>query len=262
MIPSRGSRSSPLGRQERFILALLLLLAAAAWAVTIQQSSNSSIGMGLTMGFSGPLFLGIWIVMMIAMMFPSGAPMFLMFSRIARGKRERGQSFVPTWVFVASYLAVWSASGVIAYLVASEIQSAGMGNMWLQNNGPRLAGLLFLAAGLYQLSPLKTTCLAKCQSPLSFIMTSWRDGYGGAVRMGVSHGLFCLGCCWLLFAILFPLGIMNIAAMAVVAIVVFAEKTISSGLVVTRLLAAGLMGYGALIVALPQLLPLATSGMS
>ena len=207
------------------------------------------------MGLSASVFLAVWVVMMAAMMFPSVAPMVMLFSRISRGKREVGQSFVPTWVFVGSYLAVWAASGLVAFVAATQLQDAAMGNMWLTDNGPRLAGAVFVAAGLYQLSPLKSVCLAHCRSPLAFLLTSWKEGYLGAVDMGVKHGLFCLGCCWLLFIILFPLGIMNVAAMAVVAALIFAEKIVPQGLVVARGLGVALIAYGLLVAVLPQALP-------
>lgn len=250
---------APIKRAQVVILGLLILLTAIAWIVVIEQST-SMMGMGLTMGMSAPFFIGIWIVMMAAMMFPSAAPMIVMFSRVTAGKKAAGGSFVPTWVFVASYLAVWAAAGVVAYLIASWLDSLAMSDMWLSEHGARLAGALFVAAGVYQLSPLKSACLARCRTPLTFLLTSWRDGYGGAIRMGSGHGLFCLGCCWLLFAILFPLGIMNIAAMAVVTALDFLEKIAPRGLWIARGLGGALIGYGALVLLVPEALPGAISG--
>jgi predicted metal-binding membrane protein len=115
-------------------------------------------------------------------------------------------------------------------------------------------GILFLA-GLYQLSPLKQLCLGRCRTPLQFVLGSWRDGAQGAVRMGMEHGLFCLGCCWLLFAILFPLGVMNIAIMAAITLLIFAEKSLPIGELVGRIAAAALIGYGVLVMLAPHLLP-------
>lgn len=241
--------------QEWALLTVLLGLAAVAWVITTYESGRGSMEMSPTMGVTWPVFLAIWVAMMIAMMFPSAAPMIMVFSRVARGKREQGQAFVPTSVFVVAYLAVWTASGAIAYVVASQIQDAAMGNMWLQDNGSRLAGAVFVAAGLYQLTPLKSICLSKCQSPFSFILTSWRDGYRGAIEMGARHGLFCLGCCWLLFAILFALGIMNIAAMAVLSGLILAEKVLPWGMLVARALGVALVLYGLLVAVSPALLP-------
>ena len=207
------------------------------------------------MGMAIPLFLAAWVAMMVAMMFPTAAPMIMMFATVSAGKRQRGQSFVPTWIFVGSYLLVWIAFGALAYGVAVGADALSRQSMWVMDNAPRLGGILFLAAGIYQLSPLKNVCLAKCRSPLSFILTAWRDGHAGAVRMGLTHGAYCLGCCWLLFVILFPLGIMNIAAMVALTLLIFAEKSLPVGQLAGRLASAALIGYGALVIFVPQALP-------
>lgn len=202
-----------LQRERTFILALLLILAAASWAVLIWQSSMmNSMGMGLTMGMGATLFLAIWVVMMVAMMFPTAAPMILTFHRIQAGKRERGDTFVATWIFIAAYMVVWTLAGVAAYLGALGAEALATWAALSSTTAARIGGAILVAAGLYQLSPLKDLCLSKCRTPIAFIMTSWRDGATGAMRMGLLHGVYCLGCCWLLFALLFPLGMMNIAA--------------------------------------------------
>jgi predicted metal-binding membrane protein len=121
---------------------------------------------------------------------------------------------------------------------------------------------VLIAAGLYQLTPFKDLCLSKCRTPITFIMTSWRDGAAGALRMGLLHGAYCLGCCWLLFVILFPLGIMNIAAMAGISLVIFAEKTLPWGRVAARATAAALVAYGVVVIAAPQVLPTFPEGSS
>jgi predicted metal-binding membrane protein len=198
----------------------------------------------------------MWVVMMIAMMFPTAAPMILMFTRIAAGKRERGQAFVPTWVFVAAYLLIWTLFGVIAYIIAVALESLAVQTMWLMDNAVRIGGLVLVLAGLYQLSPLKRVCLSKCRSPLSFVMSSWRDGYGGAFRMGLEHGAYCLGCCWLLFVILFPLGVMNVAVMALLTLLIFAEKSLTIGTRIAQLVAVVLIIYGLLVVFMPSMMPL------
>jgi predicted metal-binding membrane protein len=213
-----------------------------------------------TAGMEAPLFLAMWVAMMVAMMFPTAAPMILTFATVQRGKQARGQAFVPTWVFVLAYLLVWTAFGVAAYGAALVAEALAMRSPWLMDNGPRIGGLLLVLAGLYQLSPLKTACLSKCRTPLSFIMTSWRDGYGGAFRMGLEHGWYCTGCCWLLFLILFPLGVMNIAAMVLLTALIFAEKSLPVGPQVARGAAVALIVYGAMVIAMPGLLP-GTEGM-
>jgi len=146
-----------------------------------------------------------------------------------------------------AYLLVWSLCGVVAYFLAVGIEQVAAQSMWLMTNAARLGGVVLVVAGLYQLSPLKHACLAKCRTPLQFILSSWRDRYGGAFRMGLEHGAYCLGCCWLLFVILFPLGIMNIAVMALVTLLIYAEKSLSIGQQIGRLAGVGLIAYGVLM---------------
>lgn len=242
--------SYPLLRERSLILGTLLLLAAAAWAVLIWQSRMvDDEDMGLTMGMSASLFIAIWAAMMVAIMFPTAAPMILTFARVQASNKERGRLIVPTWLFVSSYLLLWIASGVLAYVAASVGDSLADDSMWLMDNASRIGGVVLVLAGLYQLSPLKTTCLGKCRTPMSFILGSWRDGRGGAVRMGLEHGVYCFGCCWLLFVILFPLGMMNIAAMAVITAVIFAEKSFVLGPRVAQVAALVLIVYGAVVIA-------------
>jgi len=246
-----------LQRERYLILGGLLILSALAWVFLIWQARMMrSQAMGLTMGMSALLFISIWIVMMVAMMFPTAAPMILMFSKIYTSKRQQELPFVPTWVFVSAYLLVWSLCGVVAYPLAVGIEQLAGQSMWLMENAARLGGVVLLVAGLYQLSPLKDICLSKCRTPLQFILSSWHDGYGGAFRMGLEHGAYCLGCCWLLFVILFPLGIMNIAVMALVTALIFAEKALPIGRQISKLAGVGLIVYGVLVIFLPAALPM------
>ena len=252
------ANASPLPRQRKLILGLLLILAAASWALLIWQSvamNSQAIGMGLTMGMSAVLFIAIWVVMMIAMMFPTAAPMILMFTTVYAGKRQLGQAFVPTWVFVSAYLLIWTLFGLVAYPLALGAETLAGQSMWLMNNAPRIGGAFLVVAGLYQLSPLKHLCLSKCRTPLQFILGSWRDGYGGAFRMGFVHGAYCLGCCWFLFVILFPLGIMNIAVMALLTALIFAEKSVPLGRKISQITGIVLIFYGVLVVLVPAALP-------
>ncbi len=240
-----------LPRQRNLILGALLLLAAGAWALLLRQAAmGDAMAMGasgLTMGMAAPLFLAIWILMMVAMMFPAAAPMILMFATIARGKRQRAQPFAPTWLFVSAYLLVWSVAGIAAYLLAMGIELLAAADPSLTMYGAQAGGAILILAGIYQLSPLKHVCLAKCRSPLQFVLSSWRDGYGGAFRMGLAHGVYCLGCCWLLFLILFPLGVMNIAIMAVLTALIFAEKSLPLGQRIGQVAAGVLIVYGVVL---------------
>jgi len=247
--------SYPLPRERNLILGSLLVLAVAAWGLLIWQAAMMDGEMSLTMGMSAPLWIALWIAMMVAIMFPTAAPMIMMFARIHTKRAERGQTFVPTWVFAGSYLIVWALAGVLAYGAAAGDELADQ-SMWIMDNAARIGGVLLIAAGVYQLSPLKYVCLNKCRSPFSFILNSWRDGYGGSFRMGLEHGVYCLGCCWLLFAILFPLGMMNIAVLALITLLIFAEKSTPFGRHVAALAAVALIAYGILVVFVPDALPM------
>ena len=241
-------------RQRNAILVTLLALAAAGWIVFLNQARqpmgmHAAMGPDLTMGRSWPLFLAMWVAMMVAMMFPAAVPMVLMYGRMKRSD--------PTSIalFTGSYIALWFAFGVVAYLLSAMVESAASGSEWVATNWGRVGGVLLVLAGVYQLTPLKDICLRHCRTPLSFVMTRWRDGRAGAVRMGLAHGLYCMGCCWLLFLILIPLGVMNVAAMVAVALVVFAEKALPHGRGVGLLAAVVMIVYGVAVAAHPALLP-------
>jgi predicted metal-binding membrane protein len=178
-----------------------------------------------------------------------------MFTTVYAGKRQKSQAFVPTWVFVSAYLLIWTLFGLVAYPLALGAERLAGQSMWLMNNAPRIGGAFLVVAGLYQLSPLKHMCLAKCRTPFQFILSSWRDGYGGAFRMGFVHGAYCLGCCWFLFVLLFPLGIMNIAVMALLTVLIFAEKSVPLGRQISQIVGVALISYGVLVVLVPALLP-------
>jgi predicted metal-binding membrane protein len=198
------------------------------------------------------LFLAIWVVMMVAMMFPSVAPMVLVHARIVR---SRGEGAVPTISFVAGYLVVWTAAGLVPLAVieilGSSIASPLSG--WL----PRLGGAVILLAGAFQFTPLKHACLRACRSPLSFLMThDFGGGAPAAARAGMSHGAFCLGCCWALMAVLAVLGLMNLAWMAVFAIVFFLEKNWRQGVVLSRAVGAACIVIGGAVLVRPDVLGL------
>jgi predicted metal-binding membrane protein len=258
----------PLARPRAVILYALLVLAALGWGLVIWQAGNDSsmsmsmamrgegeAGLDLTMGMAAPLFLATWVAMMVAMMFPAAAPMILLFDRVERGKREAGRSYVPTMYFVGAYLAIWTVFGVLAFALAGGVERLAIDADWITGQWARIGGVLLIAAGLYQLTPLKDVCLSKCQSPMSFLRTSWRDGKVGAVQMGLLHGGYCVGCCWLLFVILLPLGVMNVAAMIVIALLVFGEKTLPVGHRLARVAALVLVVYGAIVILFPDAFP-------
>jgi predicted metal-binding membrane protein len=257
---AKASAVLPLTAQRNAILVLLLVFAASAWGMLAWHATEPGMEMAMatsspTMGLRAPLFLAIWVTMMVAMMFPTAAPMILAFNKVQADRRNRGRAFVPTWLFVAGYMVVWTLAGLVAYLGALAAEEAAMRSGLSATTAARIGGAILIAAGLYQLTPLKDICLSKCRTPLGFIMTSWRDGMLGALRMGLVHGGWCLGCCWLLFVILFPLGMMNIAAMAAITALIFAEKSMSWGRWAARFVAAVLVIYGATVIANPDALP-------
>jgi predicted metal-binding membrane protein len=250
------TRVYPLPRERNLILASLLIVTAVAWALLLWGSAQAGTAMGgLTMGLGGPLFVVVWVVMTVAMMFPSAAPMILTFAQISAGKRRHGRAFIPTWIFVGAYLLIWAFSGVLAYGAALLVTQTAGQVPWVADHAARFGGLLLVLAGVYQLTPLKHACLTKCRTPRQFIMTSWRDGDTGAFRMGLEHGLFCLGCCWLLSVILFPLGIMNIAAMASITLAIFAEKTLPGGFLTSQATGGALIVFGLFVLVMPAALP-------
>jgi predicted metal-binding membrane protein len=254
----------PLAAPRIIIPVSLAALAVIGWIVVIRQAAadpsmpmhgEDAMGLDLTMGMTAPLFLSMWIAMMVAMMFPAAAPMILLFDRIERGKRDAGRSYVPTAYFVGAYVAVWSAFGAFAFAFAFGVDRLAADTDWVAGNWARVAGFLLVAAGLYQLTPLKQVCLSKCQTPMSFLMTSWRNGKRGAIQMGLVHGGYCLGCCWLLFVVLVPLGVMNIAAMIVITLLVFGEKCLPVGNRLARVAALVLVVYGLVVAVVPSALP-------
>jgi predicted metal-binding membrane protein len=217
-------------RERALILAALLGLSALSWAyLALWQSAAEGAGMA-GMGAPGAapsrLALGVdflmWCIMMAGMMLPSAAPMILTFATISRRRRARGELFVPTSLFAAGYLLVWAGFSLLAAAVN-----------WAFGQGPAasplLGGLVFLAAGAYQLTPLKNVCLAKCRSPFEFLLFRWRERRMGALAMGLDHGFYCLLCCWLLMALLFVGGAMNLLWAAAIAAFVFVEKGLPQG---------------------------------
>jgi predicted metal-binding membrane protein len=190
----------------------------------------------------------MWTVMMVGMMVPSAAPMVLAFAAINRKRAERGGPYVPTTVFLGGYLLAWTAFSAVAAGAQWALYHASLLNPHSQTVGPWLAGLLLLSAGAFQLSPAKDACLASCRSPLGFLMTEWRDGSRGALRMGLRHGMACIGCCWLLMALLFVAGVMNLLWVAFIAAYVFVEKVLPWGRSVARLGAAGCAVAGVALI--------------
>jgi predicted metal-binding membrane protein len=231
------------------LIALLLALAAAAWWWTSDQMSGMDDGPWTGLGTLG-WFVGVWIVMMAAMMFPSVAPTVALYSRMTRQR-----SPVLPLLFTSGYLLVWTAAGATAFaLAAVGDRIAGDVLAW-DSAGRWVAGGTLIVAAVYELTPLKDACLGKCRSPLGYLLGSWRDGARGAVRMGAGHGAWCVGCCWALMASLFALGLMSLGWMAFIAALIAAEKTLPWRRTATYGTAAILLCLGVLLLAAPDALP-------
>ena len=223
----------------------LLLLAAVAWAMTGDRMGGMDAGPGTDLGGLG-FWVTAWVVMMAAMMFPSIAPMVLMYARIEEGKRERDQRVQAgtTALFVAGYLVTWAVAGLVGYALIEGVRALDIGFLAWDSGGPYVAGAVIVAAGIYQLTPMKDACLRRCRSPMGFLLTSWRPGRTGALKMGMEHGGWCVGCCWGLMAALFALGVMSIGWMVMIAALIAIEKLLPWKAVANRSIALLLVVLG------------------
>ncbi len=231
------------------VAPIVLAAAIVAWLVTIERMRGMDAGPGTDLGGLG-WYVGIWVTMMAAMMLPSVMPMVLFFARVSH---ERGKA--PTLVFVAGYFAVWTAYGLVAYGLYRFVRALDLGFLGWDRQGPLLAGAAVAAAGLYELTPLKETCLRHCRTPLHFVLHGWRDGWAGALRMGAEHGGYCVGCCWGLMVILFALGVMSLFWMAVIGALIFAQKVLPFGFRLVRPLALAFVAFGIWIAVSPGTVP-------
>jgi predicted metal-binding membrane protein len=200
-----------------------------------------------TAGYAALMF-AMWWVMMAAMMLPSAAPILLLFARLNRNARG-DRPYAPTGIFALGYLAAWGLFSAIATLLQWALESVGLLSPMMTTTSWRLGGAIVIAAGLWQITPLKNVCLRHCRSPLGFLMQGWRPGWGGAFRMGAEHGAFCLGCCWFLMGLLFFGGVMNLFWIAGLALYVLIEKTIPIGDWVGRFAGIGLAAWGIWLLA-------------
>jgi predicted metal-binding membrane protein len=266
-------------RDRLVVIAGLLVVIAAAWTWILLGAGtgmNASEGLSDTPGMSGMngmsgmgsiagmrsalapavwtpsyagLILSMWWVMMIAMMLPSAAPMLLLFARINRKERSGGRPYVPTAVFAGGYLCVWAGFGAATTALQWYLERIGLLSSTMATSSLWLGAAILVAAGAWQLTPIKSVCLRHCRSPLSFLSHSWRPGYLGAFRMGLGHGAYCLGCCWFLMSLLFFGGIMNLYWIIGLAIFILSEKTMPMGQWFGRIIGIGLVAWGGLLIA-------------
>ena len=234
------------------LIALLLVLAAVGWWWTVDEMQGMDGGPWTHPGALA-WFVGVWVVMMAAMMFPSVAPTVALYSRMTKSR-----SPVAPLLFTSGYLVAWTGVGALAVVVATAGGRVSGDLLAWERAGRWIAGATLIAAAAYELTPLKDVCLGKCRSPLGFLLSSWRSGGSGALQMGARHGAWCIGCCWALMASLFALGVMSVVWMAVVAGLIAFEKLIPSRRAATYGTAAVLFALGVLLVAAPDTIPALT----
>ena len=235
-------------RAQWGLVVLLFALAGAAWWWTVELMRGMDNGPWTGLGTFG-WFLGVWVVMMAAMMFPSVAPTIALYARMS------GKSRLLPLVFTGGYLVTWVGAGVVAFLIGVAASHAAAGELaWGRAGRPVAGAMLILAAG-YELTPLKNVCLGKCRSPLGTLLGSWRSGGSGALRMGAKNGAWCVGCCWALMASLFALGVMSVTWMAIVAGFIAVEKILPWRRTATYGTASVLLALGVLVLVAPEALP-------
>ena len=250
-----------LKRDRVVVLAGIVSITALCWVYLVRMAhamADMPMSMGDAMALTQvqpwtaayfTMMLVMWIVMMIGMMTPTAAPMVLVFARFNRTRQERGQPFVPTGAFLAGYLLVWTAFSLAATLLQWALDQAALLSPMMVSNSPAFGGGILIAAGVFQLTPAKNACLAHCRSPMQFFMEGWRDGVGGALRMGLEHGTYCMGCCWILMCLLFFGGVMNLVWIATITIFVLIEKIAPHGLAIGRVTGVALVAGGLFVIA-------------
>ena len=236
------------------LLSWVYVLVGAGMGISAFEMTRMSGGaMGMMMPaqwsreYAGVMFL-MWWVMMIAMMLPSATPMVLLFAMVNRKQKEKGNAYVPTVLFASAYLAVWAWFSVVAVALQWGLEATALLSPMLVSTSAFLGGGLLLAAGIYQLTPIKQACLKHCRSPLQFMMSHWRSGRRGAFRMGVEHGAYCVGCCWFLMGLLFFGGVMNLYWIGGLAVFVLLEKTIPAGHWIGYVVGIALIVWGIVVL--------------
>lgn len=260
---SSSDQPAFLSRRDRVVISsCLVLLTALAWAYLIHLDREMSAEMeygqmmaDMGMAMEEPwkaadvlLAFAMWAVMMVGMMTPSAAPVVLLFAAIRRGT---GAQRLPGVVFAfgAGYLLVWVLFSAVAASAQWALHQAALLSPAMTTSSAGLGAAILIAAGIYQLTPFKASCLAHCRSPLGFLMSHWREGTAGALRMGIAHGTYCLGCCWALMCVLFVVGVMNLLWVAALAIFVLMEKVGPAGIWVARASGVAMIATGGYVLA-------------
>jgi predicted metal-binding membrane protein len=243
-------------RHDRLIVAIGLAAAVAlAWAYLATGAGIDMSMAGMKMepmpwsAFDVALMFAMWWVMMIAMMVPSATPMVLLFTAIKRKQQASVSPATEAWVFLGGYLLIWAGFSVVATFAQLGLERAGLLSMGAASTNARFGGIILLAAGLYQFTPIKSACLRFCQSPVLFLSRHWRPGAAGVLRMGLRHGAYCLGCCWFLMLLLFVAGVMNLVWVAGITLYVACEKLLPLDQRLSHAAGAVLIVAGAIVLA-------------
>jgi predicted metal-binding membrane protein len=249
------------GSERPVVIGWLSVLVALCWAYLLFRASHlaGQVAPMASMAMEPPapapyhrsellLLFGMWVAMMSAMMLPATTPAVLLFARVSRLYHAVRRPYLATVLFVLGYLVVWSVFGAAATLVQWALHDAGALDNGVAVTNSTVAGLALVAAGVYQWTPAKHTCLQHCRTPLAFMLTGWRRGLWGAYRMGLTHGLYCTGCCWLLMVLLFAAGVINLAAVAALAVLVLAEKLLPGGTWIATLAGLAMVAWGTLLL--------------
>jgi predicted metal-binding membrane protein len=240
-----ASRAVVIGSVVSVTLLAWVYLAYQAWAMDHMDLVDMAMPGNHAWGaWDLALVFTMWAIMMAGMMVPSVSPVVLLFARVQHERRVQGQAFVASWLFLLGYLIVWTGFSLAATLVQWGMHAAMLISPGMIGTSPLLGGAVLIAAGIYQWTPAKYACLARCRSPLAFLLNEWRDGAWGALAMGLRHGLYCTGCCWLLMLVLFVVGVMNLLWIALLTAFVLLEKTLPRGLWVSRASGGALIAWG------------------
>ena len=250
-LPRRDRAAILIGLAGVTLLAWTYLLLTARGMSAMDRMGGMA-GMAGIRPWSGSDFLLMflmWAVMMVGMMVPTAAPMTLIYAAVARKAVSQGSPLAPTGVFVAGYVAMWTLFSLAATTAQWALDQAALLSPMMVANSPALGAALLIAAGFWQLTPFKNACLQHCRAPAMFFADHWRDGYAGAFRMGLGHGAYCLGCCWVLMGLLFVGGVMNLLWIAAIALFVLLEKVVPHGVLGGRLAGVLMILAGILLLA-------------
>lgn len=252
-----GGIEAALRRDRRVVAVSLAAVVGLGWfylwreAASMDHAGVGDLSMAVMPAMNAgtlALIFVMWVVMMVGMMLPSAAPTVLLYGALVRKNGARGMVLPAVWVFASGYLLIWTGFSVAATLLQASLEHAQLLTPMMASASKWLSGLLLVAAGIYQLTSLKEICLNKCRNPVQFFVTHWRPGTVGAFLMGMIHGAYCVGCCWMLMLLLFAAGVMNLAWVALIAAFVFVEKLLPAGGLTSRFASVALILSGFIVL--------------